>query len=66
MYDGETCDARLEPAGWSRPGFDDSAWLPADALAHDPALLVAPTGPPVRRTQTLAPVDVLTGPAGET
>ncbi|GAA4939069.1 alpha-L-rhamnosidase [Nonomuraea thailandensis] len=66
LYDGEKHDARLEPAGWSEPGFDDSAWLPADALPHDPALLVAPTGPPVRRTQTLAPIEVLTGPSGET
>ncbi|GAA2212647.1 glycoside hydrolase family 78 protein [Nonomuraea monospora] len=66
LYDGEKHDARLHPAGWSRPGFDDSAWLPADALAHDPALLVAPTGPPVRRTETVSPVEVLAGPSGET
>ncbi|TYB71091.1 Bacterial alpha-L-rhamnosidase [Nonomuraea sp. PA05] len=66
LYDGEKHDARLHPAGWSQPGFDDSAWLPAEALAHDPALLVAPTGPPVRRTGTVSPVEVLTGPSGET
>ncbi|MCK2220251.1 glycoside hydrolase family 78 protein [Actinomadura sp. ATCC 31491] len=66
LYDGEKHDARLEPAGWSSPGFDDSAWRPADVLAHDPALLVAPTGPPVRRTETLSPAEVLTGPSGET
>ncbi|MEO3805359.1 glycoside hydrolase family 78 protein [Nonomuraea sp. B1E8] len=66
LYDGEKHDARLHPAGWSEPGFDDSSWLPADALSHDPALLVAPTGPPVRRTQTLSPTEVLTGPNGET
>ncbi|MEU8386050.1 family 78 glycoside hydrolase catalytic domain [Streptosporangium sp. NPDC048865] len=66
LYDGESHDARLLPAGWSRPGFDDTGWLPADALPHDPALLVAPTGPPVRRIETLHPVEVLTGPSGET
>ncbi|MFF3436960.1 family 78 glycoside hydrolase catalytic domain [Streptosporangium sp. NPDC002721] len=66
LYDGEAHDARLLPDGWSSPGFDDGAWLPADVLDHDPALLVAPTGPPVRRTGTLAPVEVLTGPDGET
>ncbi|MEW9548269.1 family 78 glycoside hydrolase catalytic domain [Nonomuraea sp. NPDC050783] len=66
LYDGEKHDARLEPRGWSEPGFDDSAWTPADALPHDPALLVAPTGPPVRRTEILRPAGVLTGPAGET
>ncbi|HEX4814245.1 MAG TPA: glycoside hydrolase family 78 protein [Nonomuraea sp.] len=66
LYDGESYDARLLPPGWSRPGFDDSSWRPADALPHDAATLVAPTGPPVRRTETLRPVGVLTGPAGET
>ncbi|MGJ6963137.1 family 78 glycoside hydrolase catalytic domain [Streptosporangium sp. G11] len=66
LYDGETHDARLLPDGWSSAGFDDGSWLPADVLDHDPALLVAPTGPPVRRIETLSPVEVLTGPEGET
>ncbi|MEV4836728.1 glycoside hydrolase family 78 protein [Nonomuraea sp. NPDC049486] len=66
LYDGEKHDARLLPGGWSSPGFDDSGWLPADVLDHDPALLVAPDGPPVRRVETLAPVATLTGPSGET
>ncbi|WP_223166753.1 glycoside hydrolase family 78 protein [Nonomuraea sp. SYSU D8015] len=66
LYDGEKHDARLLPAGWSRPGFDAASWLPADVLSHDPALLVAPTGPPVRRTETLAPVEILTSPSGKT
>jgi alpha-L-rhamnosidase len=29
IYGGEDYDARREPAGWDRPGFDDSAWKPA-------------------------------------
>ncbi|MEU4226792.1 glycoside hydrolase family 78 protein [Nonomuraea sp. NPDC026600] len=66
LYDGEKYDARLMPAGWSSAGFDDSAWLPADVVDHDPGLLVAPTGPPVRRVETLRPVEVIQGPAGET
>ncbi|GAA2215952.1 glycoside hydrolase family 78 protein [Nonomuraea monospora] len=66
LYDGEKHDARLHPQGWSEPGFDDREWLPADTLPHDPALLVAPTGPPVRRTETLAPKEVLTSPSGKT
>nr|WP_262379844.1 glycoside hydrolase family 78 protein [Nonomuraea sp. PA05] len=66
LYDGEKHDARLHPDGWSSPGFDDRRWLPADALPHDPALLAAPTGPPVRRTETLSPVAMLTSPSGKT
>ncbi len=29
IYGGEDFDARLEPAGWDRPGFDDSGWRAA-------------------------------------
>ncbi|HZB31238.1 MAG TPA: family 78 glycoside hydrolase catalytic domain [Streptosporangiaceae bacterium] len=66
LYDGEKYDARLLPAGWSTAGFDDRSWSPADVIDHDPALLVAPDGPPVRRIETLRPAAILAGPAGET
>jgi alpha-L-rhamnosidase len=61
LYDGERYDARLLPQGWSRPGFDATGWLPADVLDHDPSVLVAPTGPPVRRVETLPVAAVLDG-----
>lgn len=66
LYDGEKHDARLLPAGWSEPGFDVGSWVPADAVPYDPGVLRAPTGPPVRRTETLSPVEVLTSPSGKT
>ncbi|MBO3746141.1 glycoside hydrolase family 78 protein [Streptosporangiaceae bacterium NEAU-GS5] len=56
LYDGEKHDARL----------DDPTWVPVDVIDHEPARLVAPTGPPVRRVETLDPVGTLIGPAGET
>lgn len=31
---GELYDARREQPGWDRPGFDDSAWLPAVVVDH--------------------------------
>ena len=34
IYGGEDYDARLEPAGWTRPGFDDRAWPQAVPLIH--------------------------------
>ncbi|WP_433696626.1 family 78 glycoside hydrolase catalytic domain [Nocardiopsis sp. CA-288880] len=58
LYDGERHDARLEQAGWSEPGFDDSGWSPAVPVERDPATLVAPLSPPVRRTAELAPVSL--------
>jgi alpha-L-rhamnosidase len=66
LYKGETHDARRERHGWDRPGFDDAAWEPVDVLPCDLGRLVAPTGPGVRRTQVVAPVEVLTTPGGAT
>src|SRR5207237_6608483 len=66
LYDGESYDARLERPGWSTAGFDDADWAAVRALPHDTGLLVAPTGPPVRRTQVVEPVEILRSPSGRT
>jgi alpha-L-rhamnosidase len=58
LYDGETYDARLEQAGWSEPGFNDSRWSGVKLLEKDLSILFAPEGPPVRRTQALSPVEI--------
>ncbi|WP_228447468.1 glycoside hydrolase family 78 protein [Streptomyces paludis] len=66
IYDGEVFDARLSRPGWSAPGFDDSGWGPVRVAALDRTRLVAPDGPPVRRTQLVEPVEILTSPSGRT
>ncbi|KGH48734.1 alpha-L-rhamnosidase [Modestobacter caceresii] len=66
LYAGETFDARRELPGWSQPAFDDSAWTPVETGDLDVATLVAPTGPPVRRTQTLPVQEISTSPSGRT
>lgn len=66
LYEGETYDARAEPRGWSRPGFDDSRWGGVEAGDLDTATLVAPVGPPVRCTEELAVREVITTPKGRT
>jgi hypothetical protein len=66
IYNGETFDARREFPGWSAPGFDDIEWTPVKVGDFDPARLVAPTGPPVRRTQTVAAASLTTFPSGRT
>ncbi|MBN9239196.1 MAG: alpha-L-rhamnosidase [Micrococcales bacterium 70-64] len=64
IYDGETYDARLERRGWSSQGFDDSGWTPVAVGVRDPGTFVAPQGPPVRCTEEVAPIAVLTTPSG--
>jgi len=66
LYDGETYDARLELPGWSKGGFDDGGWVGVRQIDRDLTTLVAPTGPPVRRTELVAPVAITTSPAGHT
>ncbi|MFD0855481.1 family 78 glycoside hydrolase catalytic domain, partial [Actinomadura adrarensis] len=66
LYDGEHYDARHEQEGWSEPDFDDSTWWAAERVEHHLSILVAPTGPPVRVTETLAPVATHVSPSGKT
>ncbi|GAA2719645.1 alpha-L-rhamnosidase [Cellulomonas aerilata] len=66
LYEGERYDAREEVPGWSRPGFDDCAWSAVRARSVEASVLVAPQGPPVRCTQEIEPVAVITTPSGAT
>ena len=66
LYSGETFDARRELPGWSAPGFDDAGWAPVEVGELDVATLVAPTGPPVRRTQAVPVQAITTSPSGRT
>ncbi|MFJ2211567.1 family 78 glycoside hydrolase catalytic domain [Streptomyces sp. NPDC101062] len=46
LYAGETYDARLAPAGWTLPGFDDSSWRhPAEQSAPGGTLRAQPHDP---------------------
>lgn len=66
IYDGETYDARLERPGWAEPGYADGDWAGVRVVARDPTTLVAPSGPPVRRTELLAPLSISRSPSGKT
>jgi alpha-L-rhamnosidase len=66
LYDGETYDASLERNGWSEPGYDDGDWSRVRIVERELTTLVAPSGPPVRRTQELAPTAIATSPSGRT
>ncbi|MFE0523451.1 family 78 glycoside hydrolase catalytic domain [Streptomyces sp. NPDC058954] len=66
LYEGEEYDARRERTGFGLPGFDDTAWQRADTLDFDTSVLFPADGPPIRRTEHLAPIAVLTSPTGRT
>lgn len=66
IYRGESYDARLEQAGWDKPSFAASSWLPAAIAAPTTASLVAPTTDPVRRTQEVKPIAIIKTPLGKT
>ena len=66
LYRGEAVDFRRELPGWSSPAFDDAGWSPVELGTLDVATLVAPSGPPVRRTETLAVRAITTSPSGRT
>ena len=57
VYGGEDHDARLEPAGWDRPGFaEDAAWRPADECPGPGGRLRAQSQPPVVVQRVFEPV----------
>ncbi|WP_426570017.1 family 78 glycoside hydrolase catalytic domain [Streptomyces canus] len=59
LYEGETFDARLHDPQWStadRTGAGE--WTAVRTGRRDPATLVAPSGPPVRCTEEIAPVAI--------
>lgn len=62
--DGEVYDARQEPAGWNRPGFDDSDWhgVVVGSYTGD---VVASRGEAILEQETFAP-EVITTPDGST
>ena len=66
IYHGERYDARLEMDGWSEAGFDDGNWTRATLLDYKGGELVAQENVPVRVIQEIAPIEIITTPAGET
>jgi len=66
IYDGELYDARLENENWSEIDYDDSTWASVRVADHRNNILVAPSGPPVKKIEQIRPVKIVTSPTGET
>jgi len=58
VYGGEDYDARLEPRGWNRPGFDDALWERAQVVDGPGGRLkgLSCAAPPIRAFDVLKPV----------
>ncbi|MER6442712.1 family 78 glycoside hydrolase catalytic domain [Streptomyces sp. NPDC001185] len=56
IYAGESYNAELENPGWDKPGFDAASWQPVRTVQPPTGTLAAATAPPIRVTDTLAPV----------
>ncbi len=63
IYAGETYDARREQAGWSEAGFNGE-WDAATVLAGPDGKVVPQRTPPIRATESVAPVAVHDHPEG--
>lgn len=58
IYDGEACDARLEPQGWTLVGHPDGNWPNAVEVQAPYGGLQANRYPPVKVIEELAPVRI--------
>ena len=58
VYDGEVYDARLEQPGWDLPGFDDSAWQPANEVEAPGGVMQYHAIDPIKVTESFPPVAV--------
>lgn len=56
LFSGETYDARLHPAGWDEPGFDDSGWSTALVVPAPRGQVRAQEHEPIRVIEDIAPV----------
>ncbi|MCX6254482.1 MAG: family 78 glycoside hydrolase catalytic domain [Bacteroidia bacterium] len=53
IYGGEDYDARLEQAGWDKPGFNDINWKPVLAVKEPPGVLHPENDYPVKVAEVI-------------
>jgi len=66
FYDGKVYDTWEEIADWSTLNYESSSCVGVKSLSFPSASLVAPDAPPVRITQKIEPIDIITSPTGKT
>lgn len=58
IYSGDRYDARMEPKGWEKTGYDDSTWQNAQETTAPSTTLTAQEMPGIHITEELKPVSV--------
>jgi alpha-L-rhamnosidase len=66
LKDGEIYDARLELDGWNQAGYQADRWQSVQLASFNNQNLIPSAGPPVRKMESLRPVNIFTTPAGQT
>ncbi|KAF5001974.1 hypothetical protein FDECE_10776 [Fusarium decemcellulare] len=68
IYDGERYDATAEIPGWSSPGVGSGDWKTVDVLPPiaETVDLTAGFSEPVRRIESVKPIELITTPSGKT
>ncbi|OBT72099.1 hypothetical protein VF21_09173 [Pseudogymnoascus sp. 05NY08] len=66
FYDGEVYDNREETVDWNTLSYDTGSCMGVKELSFPSAKLVSPDAPPVRVTQKIEPINIITSPAGKT
>ena len=65
IYHGETYDARLEQAGWSKTGFNAEKWKDVEVKNYSKDILITTENEPIRKHEVFHPVKILTTPEGD-
>lgn len=65
IYDGEIYDARKELPGWSKPGYDTSAWVAAKERDFTKKTLIPTENEPIRKQETFSVIEVIETPEGD-
>ncbi|MES1171844.1 MAG: family 78 glycoside hydrolase catalytic domain [Bacteroidota bacterium] len=64
IFGGEDFDARLEPTGWDKPGFSDTAWPAATVASGTAPALVGRSAPPIKVMQEFSTPKITQPAAG--
>jgi hypothetical protein len=65
IYAGEDFDARLVPAGWDTPAFEDRSWQTVRTVPPPPARIEPYTGPAIKAFEVFTPTRVAYPGQGE-